>query len=399
MVKRDNNDLGSKAKASKTIIEFDDFYGEWLIPIQIAKQHNEPPPLIVCSSIEIPTVPIKLGEYHTRPWFVPLIQRLTLRDEFSLAFGKYTRYIKIYQITDLAAYHLIWSRLNTNSLVDYVFAADCNIEKLKRMLKIAYQQQTYRPDIKELKLLASWCYWQQHGGGDGEHFACYYSHNSKYIELFEHYLDADHFKKRYHQVSSWTGRIKEANFFLDLKLTYQYQQGCYFVFQKELPSLLDIKTKAQYHAYFSNYMECDDWDFQETVNMYYYLKPALSIPAIAEFTHLGVFYKVIEIQNIDILKRLLTDGILEDFILGFFSLDTNPQELKTQILQNKACMMPESLLNLGEWAMVRRIENCDDWPCAIATNNPEDLGAYILRKKRATTLTMRLTQPLFFLIS
>lgn len=191
-----------------------------------------------------------------------------------------------------------------------------------------------------------------------------------------------------------SGNEEDAKSFLKAKLEYHGQKKCYFLFRKAHQSLLDVTNQEQHKAWWLRtypeggpYHECYSLEDLHDVIAYIeemkgLLRSALSIQTAEEFEHNGHLFKLIPVHDAEVIKKLLKNAHLADYVDGFFSEDTDITGLRDRILKSKGCIAPEELLYLGEWAVVRRRDLFDGWPCVLYTNNPEDFAAYIAREKK-----------------
>lgn len=186
----DSPTLGMAQLRSAT---FYDYQEQWLLPIWLAKQLNEPAPLLLCiiesdrSMYEIYTHADDDYIENTQ-YFSQHTDKLRLIEEWQdNPYSGHTtpnHTFQLFEINDLEAYHSLWSKVShETSITHCVLSADCNIALLKEYVKNCYVHNHLRHFIKN-RQLASWGYANFYGGGADEHMGIFYANDGKTTDLF-----------------------------------------------------------------------------------------------------------------------------------------------------------------------------------------------------------------------
>ncbi len=129
------------------------------LPIQFAKLRQEPPAILLCKyyhSLNYGEYSWDLGEYLPSPlWYEPYTRELQFIDQFTQENITY----QVFSITNVEAFHILWKAQVTglsfiHRTAQAIFAADCNIEELKR-INITNSILSHTED---LRAIASWAY-------------------------------------------------------------------------------------------------------------------------------------------------------------------------------------------------------------------------------------------------
>lgn len=186
----DSPTLGMAQLRSAT---FYDYQEQWLAPIWLAKQLNEPTPLLLCAieideSLHTIYSHVEDDYIENTQYFAQHTQKLTLIEEWQdNPYSGYTTPIytfQLFEINNLEAYHSLWSKVSSDGRIAHcVLSADCNIILLKEYVKNLYSHENLSYFIKNKKL-ASWGYINFYGGGADEHMGIFYANDGKITDLF-----------------------------------------------------------------------------------------------------------------------------------------------------------------------------------------------------------------------
>ncbi len=172
---------------------FYDYQEQWLLPIWLAKQLNEPTPLLLCiiesdrSMYEIYTHADDDYVANTQ-YFAQHTAKLTLLEAWQgnpySGHTKPTYTFQLFSINDLEAYNSLWSKVShDNNIAHCVLSADCDVSLLKEYAENCYIHGHLSDFIKN-KHLASWGYINFYGGGADEHMRLFYANDGKITDLF-----------------------------------------------------------------------------------------------------------------------------------------------------------------------------------------------------------------------
>lgn len=172
---------------------FYDYQEQWLLPIWLAKQLNEPAPLLLCiiesdrSMYEIYTH-VDDDYVANTQYFAQHTEKLTLIEEWQdnpySGYTTPTYTFQLFTIGDLEAYHSLWSKVSHDARIAHcVLSADCNISLLKEYVQNCYVHNHLSHFIKN-RQLASWGYTNFYGGGADEHMGIFYANDGKITDLF-----------------------------------------------------------------------------------------------------------------------------------------------------------------------------------------------------------------------
>ncbi len=364
-------------------IEFDDYSGEWLIPLLIAEKNGEEPPFFVCSFDDTCFIS---GQWdgnkyiHTEPWYAPLAERLQLVK--TLCNGNY----QVFRVNDIDAYHLIWMRLSRDcSIAHSVFSADCDLKALERKLS---GQGYFEPEC--IKKFASWGYGQQYGGGSDEHYAYFCAKNACDIDQFHTLLAGDCFTKWYENLRCVDAfrdgcyLLDDVTDFLEMKLKHHCEGRCYVLYRNFRYSGASIKAFEdfqQWRDYYGYDQEtCPDDEYEErqeiSATIRSWLDLLLSFPEVLSFKYHDHFFKLIEVDDFEMIETIYNTHEFGDYVDGFFSIDTEVDQFKKQITEFKQ-YNPERLFNLGQWAVINQVDDVDFWRFFIFSKNKADLTIQI----------------------
>lgn len=172
---------------------FYDYQEQWLLPVWLSKQLNEPTPLLLCAieideSLHTIYSHVEDDYIENTQYFAQHTQKLTLIEEWQdNPYSGYTTPIytfQLFEINNLEAYHSLWSKVSSDGRIAHcVLSADCNIILLKEFVKNLYSHENLSCFIKNKKL-ASWGYTNFYGGGADEHMGIFYANDGKITDLF-----------------------------------------------------------------------------------------------------------------------------------------------------------------------------------------------------------------------
>ncbi len=372
-------------------IEFDDYSGEWLIPLRIAEKNGEDLPLFVCSYDNTSFTPGQWGEetsIHTEPWYAPLTERLQMVT--TLCDGGY----QVFRANDIDAYHLIWTRLNRNHRIAHsVFSADCDLPALESKLLTwnYYNSECFTS-------FASWGYGQRYGGGSDEHYAYFCAKNTGDIELFHTLLAGGYFAKWYEKLNCVEAFkddcfvLNDVNAFLKGQIKQHVKSKCYVLYRNfryssaSIETFEDFQQWRDYHGY--DQETCPDDEYEErqeiSATIRGWLDLLLSFPEVLSFDYHDHHFKVIEVDDFGMIETILSKYEFGDYVDGFFSIDAKVDQLKKQITEFRQ-YNPERLFNLGQWAVINQVDDVDFGRFILFSKNKADLSMQISKDQKYYT--------------
>lgn len=332
----DNPELGLSQLRSAT---FNDENGQWLLPISLVEQLNEPPPLFLCS--------IDLNDSHYEIycqdkeeylegtiWFAEYTNKLKLVEEWIVNHPSHQSLYQLFSVTDLDAYNSIWAKLGSNSnIANCVFSANCNIALLKKHTKENFYLD-YDTFKEEGNKLARWYYGNFYGGGSDEHHGIFYSDNASITDLFWQNI-------RQNKQTTIQDRLHSAIF-------YACEEECLLPLllnDTEAPPLLlcQINNDEPYNIWTDEY-----YDYIE--NTTWYTDALNSLKLVEEFTIRNMTYKLLAISNEDAYRTLWTPPTLSNPIAqAVFYHDCDIKELKQSILEEEDYFLPASITFVSRW--------------------------------------------------
>ncbi len=342
---------------------FYDYQEQWLLPIWLAKQLNEPAPLLLCiiesdrSMYEIYTHADDDYVANTQ-YFAQHTEKLTLIEEWQdnpySGHTAPTYTFQLFAIGDLEAYHSLWSKVSHDARIPHcVLSADCNISLLKEYVQNCYVHNHLSHFIKN-RQLASWGYTNFYGGGADEHMGIFYAHDGKITDLF------------------WQGSGQNAHDLLPNAL-----HSAIFYNEKEhwqLPLLLNHKPEqppiilCQIHQDMI-YNRWSPEDFEYIENTIWYEDILSFLTLLDSFTVGKITYQLYQINDDEAYFELCSsDTMGQSIVQAVFTGDCDIVALKNLLIQaDYYCA--ENLNQVASWMLSKYDDRCSAYFYAKDTQN------------------------------
>lgn len=390
-------------------IEFDDYFSEWMLPIVLAEENQEPAPLLLCAKEDNSHLSNIAQEIE------PPCLELKELVSFSCQIDSETQIFCLLQITDRTDYHMIWEGGYHRQYAPlYVFSHDCDLNQLRKILTGAPLPWLNKRDA--LTQISNWCYWVQvYGMSDWERYACFQSKTQNHIEQFATLLKGESYLKRFDHIH--TTRLdarlvipegkkdgEEALTFLEQQNMSSLQKGCYLLyftptdFQPETESKEDY-CQWQMRRFPDDGMPSDEEyeDWLSTMRDYNkQLAPLSSLPNAAEINCSFGQFRLIPIEDISLLYSFWGEYSYCDRLMALFSLDTPVEKIRLAVMQSPNDFRPLKLLHHGEWAMIRSRLDSELWDVTLSVKKISTLAPIIACQQAEYIEGQYNTQPAVF---
>lgn len=343
--------------------------GEWLAPVVLALQANEPPALLLCCFDETnidgaSTEEDEHGDQIIRPvtpWYAAYISRLLQITSFDIenpaisptsALENY----RLYAITDIDAYHNICARNSIDwDITITTFVGDCDIVKLQKL--ITQYKGYHSTPTEEILPLSGWTYWSEYGGGSDEHLGLFYAKDARLTDALWQRLA--------------TGQ-RDAFFAPLYSITFydSDQEICSLPFMvaealRQEPPLLLCRFDGRL-AY--SQWDAENWEY--IPDTCWYAEDLNKLSLVAKFNHGHFEYQVFKVTDSNACLRLWSEKMGTAISQALFAADCDLIVLEQRLADSAVHYLPEQLAESATWSYTRAFPvGRDYWHFHAKTND------------------------------